>query len=106
LGIILTMQVIDGPPEEIGKKVGAALVGTFIGILLCYGFVGPIATHLELLAQYESRYLECIKAGVVAYAKGNSPIVVVEFARRIIFSADRPSFSEVEKAVRETRSQK
>ena len=106
LGIVLTMQAIDGPPEEIGKKVAAALVGTFIGILMSYGFVQPLASHLELLAAYESRYIECIKAGVVAYAKGNSPIVVVEFARRIVFSDDRPSFSEVEKAMKDARPPK
>ncbi len=105
LGIIITMQAIDGPPEVIGHKVAVALVGTFVGILASYGFVQPIATHLELLSQFESRYLECIKAGMVAYAKGNSPIVVVEFARRSIFSSDRPSFVEVEKAMREARSQ-
>ena len=105
LGIVITMQAIDGPPQEIGEKVAAALVGTFLGILLSYGFVQPIATHLELLGLFDSRYLECIKAGVIAYSKGNSPIVVVEFARRTIFTADRPSFTEVEKAMRETRSQ-
>ncbi len=104
LGIVLTMQAIDGPPEEVGKKVAAALVGTFLGVLMSYGFVQPVATNLEIMAQYDARYLECIKAGVVAYAKGNSPIVVVEFARRSIYSQDRPSFTEVEKAVREARS--
>ncbi len=104
LGIVITMQAIDGPPEEVGHKVAAALVGTFLGVLLSYGFVQPIATHLEILTQFDARYLECIKAGVVAYAKGNSPIVVVEFARRSIYSQDRPNFTEVEKAVREARS--
>jgi chemotaxis protein MotA len=104
LGIVITMQAIDGPPAEIGHKVAVALVGTFVGILASYGFVQPAATHLELLSQIEGRYLECIKAGVIAYSKGNSPIVVVEFARRTIFSNDRPTFSEVEKAMRESRS--
>jgi chemotaxis protein MotA len=106
LGIVITMQAIDGPPSEIGEKVAAALVGTFLGILLSYGFVQPIATNLELLGEYEGRYFECIKAGVVAYAKGNAPIVVVEFARRTIFSENRPSFKEVEQAMRETRQAK
>jgi chemotaxis protein MotA len=106
LGIVLTMQAIDGPPEEIGKKVAAALVGTFVGILASYGFVQPLSSHLEILAQYESRYIECIKAGIVAYAKGNSPIVVVEFSRRIVFSDDRPSFAEVEKAMKDARPAK
>lgn len=104
LGIIITMQAIGGPPEEVGMKVAAALVGTFLGILLCYGFVGPIAGHLELLAASESRYFECIKAAVVAYAKGNAPITVVEFARRTIYSDTRPSFKELELAIRGTKA--
>lgn len=100
LGIVITMQAISGPPEEIGHKVAVALVGTFIGILLSYGFVQPLATHVELLQQSEARFLECIKAGIVAYAKGNAPIIVVEFARRVIYHGVRPSFAEVEQAVR------
>jgi chemotaxis protein MotA len=101
LGIIITMGAINGPPEEVGHKVAAALVGTFLGVLMSYGFLGPMAGHIELLNQSSSRYLECIKAGVVAYAKGNAPIIVVEFARRVIYSEVRPSFAEVEAAVRE-----
>jgi chemotaxis protein MotA len=100
LGIVITMQAISGPPEVIGHKVAVALVGTFLGILLSYGFVQPLATHMELLQASEVRFLECIKAGVVAYAKGNAPIIVVEFARRVIYSNVRPTFSEVEDAVR------
>jgi len=100
LGIVITMQAIDGPPKEIGEKVAAALVGTFLGILMSYGVFQPIATNLELMNKSEARYLECIKAGVVAYAKGNSPVIVVEFARRVIFSHVRPSFEELEKAVK------
>jgi chemotaxis protein MotA len=106
LGIVITMQAIDGPPEEIGHKVAAALVGTFLGVLTSYGFVQPISTNLELAGQYEAKYLECIKAGILAYAKGNSPIVVVEYARRTIPSSDRPSFTEVEEAMREARQMK
>ena len=106
LGIVITMQAIDGPPEEVGHKVAAALVGTFLGILLSYGFVGPMATNIEVSGTYEANFLNCIKAGVVAYAKGNSPIVVVEFSRRTIPSEDRPTFTEVEKAMREVRQAK
>jgi chemotaxis protein MotA len=106
LGIVITMQAIDGPPAEIGEKVAAALIGTFLGILLSYGFVQPMATNLELQGEYEEKYTGCIKAGVVAYAKGNSPIVVVEFARRTIPNSVRPSFKEVEQAMRETRQTK
>ena len=100
LGIVITMQAISGPPEVIGHKVAVALVGTFLGILLSYGFVQPLATHMELLQASEARFLECIKAGVVAYAKGNAPIIVVEFARRVIYNNVRPTFAEVEDAVR------
>ncbi|HUI09970.1 MAG TPA: flagellar motor stator protein MotA [Bacteroidota bacterium] len=104
LGIVITMQAIDGPPAEIGEKVAAALVGTFLGILMSYGFIQPLSSHLELLNERSSRYLVCIKAGVTAYAKGNAPVVVVEFARRVIFSAIRPSFDEVEKAVKSVKA--
>jgi chemotaxis protein MotA len=100
LGIVITMQAINGPPEEIGLKVAAALVGTFLGILLSYGFVQPLATHMEVLSQAEMQFFQCIKNGVVAYAKGNSPTVVVEFARRSIPLEARPTFTEVEQAVK------
>jgi chemotaxis protein MotA len=101
LGIVITMQAIDGPPEEIGHKVAAALVGTFLGVLMCYGFVGPMATHLTLLAASESRYLECIKAGLLAFAKGSAPIVAVEYARRTIAGELRPTFEQAEHAVQQ-----
>ena len=105
LGIIITMGKINGPPEEIGFSVAAALVGTFMGILICYGFIGPLATHMEHLAAAEAHFLECVKAGVVAFAKGSPPVLVVEFARRVIVDDVRPSFAEVEAAVREVKSQ-
>lgn len=104
LGIITTMQAINGPPEEIGMKVAAALVGTFLGILMCYGFLGPMAAHIETIHQSEARYLECIKVGIISYAKGNAPAMVVEFARRVIFSDFRPSFAELEQAIKEIKS--
>jgi len=104
LGIVITMQAIGGPPEEVGHKVAVALVGTFLGILLSYGFVQPIATHMELLHQSELRFLECMKAGVVAFAKGNAPVIVVEFARRTIYQSVRPSFDELEKAMRTVKA--
>lgn len=98
LGVVITMQAIDGPPEEIGHKVAVALVGTFIGILLCYGFVQPLATNLEAMGQEEGKFLQCIKAGVLAFANGSAPIVAVEFSRRVIFSYDRPSAAELDEA--------
>ena len=98
LGIVITMQAIDGPPEEIGHKVAVALVGTFIGILASYGIVQPLAQNMEHAADAESKYLACIKAGLVAFARGAAPIVAVEFARRGIFSYDRPTNMEMETA--------
>jgi chemotaxis protein MotA len=104
LGIITTMQAINGPPEQIGMSVAAALVGTFIGILLCYGFLGPMAAHIEIIQASESRYMECIKIGIISYAKGNAPAMVVEFSRRVIFSDFRPTFAELETAIKEIKS--
>ncbi len=100
LGIVITMQAIDGPPAEIGHKVASALVGTFLGVLLSYGFVQPIATNIEISAEEESRMFEAVKAGVVAFAKGMQPLIAVEFARRTIFQDFRPSFKEMENALK------
>jgi chemotaxis protein MotA len=98
LGIVITMQHIDGPPEEIGHKVAVALVGTFLGILASYGIVQPLAQNIEHTADAETKYLACIKAALVAFARGAAPIVAVEFARRVIFSYDRPTNLEMENA--------
>lgn len=100
LGIILTMKSIDQGAEAVGEHVAAALVGTFLGILLCYGFVGPMATKMEHMVEEEIRYLRIIKCLVVAYIKGNAPMVSVEMARRTIFTEFRPSFKELEKFIR------
>jgi chemotaxis protein MotA len=98
LGVVNTMAAIDGPPSEIGEKVGAALVGTFLGILLCYGFVGPLAAKLEHYVNDQMHYLQCIKTGVLAVYKGFPPAIAVEFARRVIPDDMRPSFDETEQA--------
>ncbi|MFZ1082890.1 MAG: flagellar motor stator protein MotA [Candidatus Kryptoniota bacterium] len=100
LGIVITMQAIDGPPAEIGHKVAAALVGTFLGVLLSYGFVQPLATNIDIAAEEESRMFEVVKAGVVAFAKGMQPLIAVEFARRTIFQDHRPTFKEMEDAMK------
>jgi chemotaxis protein MotA len=96
LGIVITMQSIDGPPEEIGHHVAAALVGTFLGILMCYGFVGPMATNLEHIVADEAHYLVCIKTGLLAVYKGFPPAIAIEFARRVLPNEVRPSFEETE----------
>ena len=100
LGIIITMGSINAGAEAVGNNVAAALVGTFLGILLAYGFVGPLATNIEHLLEDEVRYLETIKACVIAYAKGNPPIVAVEIARRTLFQDVRPTFQELESYLR------
>ncbi len=106
LGIVITMGAIDGPPSEIGHKVAAALVGTFLGILLSYGFVQPIASNLENLSASESAYYECMKAGILAIAKGYPPQIVVEFSRRVVPGEVRPSFKEMEETMKAARAGK
>ena len=103
LGIVITMGAINGPPEEIGHKVGAALVGTFLGILVSYGFLQPIAAGIENVNNNEARYIVALKAGLLAFANDAPPIVAVEFARRAIFSDVRPSFKEMEDTFRNTK---
>ena len=103
LGVIITMGVIDQPPEVIGHKVGAALVGTFLGILLAYGFVQPVATNLEFANMTNSKLYECLKQAVLAFQKGIAGVMAVEFARRSLPSEIRPSFSELEDACNQNR---
>ncbi len=103
LGIVVTMQGIAGPVEEIGKHVASALVGTFLGVLLSYGLVAPLASNIEEVNAAETRFYHFLKAGAVAFAKGLSPIVAVEFARRAAFSVDRPSFEEMETACKKLK---
>jgi chemotaxis protein MotA len=99
LGIVVTMGAINGPIERIGEHVAAALTGTFLGVLLAYGFAGPLANGMENLKQAEVRYFYFLKASIVSLAKGASPLIAVEFARRSIFSEVRPTFGEMEEAM-------
>jgi chemotaxis protein MotA len=98
LGVVITMGALGGPPEEIGHKVAAALVGTFLGILMCYGFFGPLAAYMTKQVDSEGQYFHCLRVGVLAFVRGSAPILSVEFARRTIPSAIRPSFKEMEAA--------
>ena len=100
LGVVITMGALGGPPEEIGHKVAAALVGTFLGILLCYGFMGPIATNLAKTAEDEHAYHYVLRVLMIAFLKGTPPIMAVEVARRAIPGHVRPSFQDVEQACR------
>jgi chemotaxis protein MotA len=100
LGVVITMGALGGPPEEIGRKVAAALVGTFLGILLCYGLVGPLAANMSKTADEERAYLGVLRVLVISFLKGTAPIMAVEVGRRAIPGHLRPSFQEVEKNCR------
>ena len=100
LGIVITMGAIGGAPETVGQKVAAALVGTFLGILLCYGVVGPLAARLDAQIDERVAFLEMLRTAVGAYARGASPILAVEYARRSIPVELRPPFLELEAIVR------
>jgi chemotaxis protein MotA len=100
LGVVITMQALGGPPEEIGQKVAAALVGTFLGVLLCYGFVGPVSSNMAKLVEDERAYLHVLRVVMISFLKGTAPILAVEFARRAIPGHVRPSFQEVEAVCR------
>ena len=100
LGVVITMGALGGPPEEIGHKVAAALVGTFLGILLCYGLVGPVAANMSKLSEDEHAYYHVLRVLISSYMKGAPPIMAVEVARRAIPGHVRPSFKEVEKTCR------
>ncbi len=100
LGVVITMGALGGPPEEIGHKVAAALVGTFLGILMCYGFFGPLASNMSKASESESHYYHCLRVAIIAFVRGAPPILAVEFARRVIPAEHRPSFKEMEAGVK------
>jgi chemotaxis protein MotA len=100
LGVVITMGSIGGPPEEVGHKVAAALVGTFLGILLCYGLVGPIAANMTKAAEDEHAFLYVLRVLMISFLKGSAPIMAVEVARRAIPGHVRPSFKELEAVCR------
>ena len=99
LGVIKTMGSITEPPEVLGKLIGGALVGTFLGVWMSYGFVGPMGNSLANLYDHDTRYLRAIKSGLLAFMHGHAPQIAVEFARKGIFEDMRPDFYEVEEAV-------
>ena len=100
LGVVITMGALGGPPEEIGHKVAAALVGTFLGILLCYGLIGPVAANMAKAADDEHAYYHVLRVVIVSFMKGTPPTIAVEFARRAIPGHVRPSFQETEKHIK------
>ncbi|MEK9660235.1 MAG: flagellar motor stator protein MotA, partial [Alphaproteobacteria bacterium] len=98
LGVIKTMGSITEPPEVLGKLIGGALVGTFLGILLAYGFVAPLASAIKGAQEANSKYFTCMKAGILAHMQGYAPAVSVEFARKTLMTTVRPTFAELEEA--------
>jgi chemotaxis protein MotA len=100
LGVVITMEAIGGSPETVGQKVAAALVGTFLGILLCYGVVGPAASRLATLSDGHAQFLQVLRIAMVAFARGASPILALEYARRSIPIELRPSFLEMERTIK------
>lgn len=104
LGVVLTMGKIGEPPEVLGHSIGAALVGTFLGVLMCYGYVGPVAKNMEFIAQEELQYLNVLKIALKSFVSNNAaPMVAIEFGRRAIPAKQRPTFVEVEEAVKKAR---
>jgi chemotaxis protein MotA len=104
LGVVITMGKINGAASAIGESVAAALVGTFMGILLAYGVFLPISRAMALRVGAENAYMNCLRYALFSFARGESPITCVEFARRNIEPAVRPGFSEMEKAVKDVKA--
>src|SRR5204862_8344765 len=100
----ITVEHGDGKPEEIGKPVAVALVGTLLGILASYGYVQPLASNLETQAGQSSRFLRCIKNGLVAFSRGAPPLVAVEVARHVVFSDSRPTGEQLAEVCRSAMS--
>lgn len=103
LGVIITMQFLDGPPAEIGHHVAAALVGTMLGILLSYGYVAPLAAKMEACNKEQNGLFKCIQAGLVAFAGGSPPAVALEFARKNIPGFFRPTAKELEELIKTSK---
>ncbi|HUW50170.1 MAG TPA: flagellar motor stator protein MotA [Sulfuricella sp.] len=106
MGVVHTMESVGIPPAELGMLIAHALVGTFLGILLAYGFVGPLSTLLEQKHNESTKLLECIKVTILASLNGYAPQVAVEFGRKVLYSTERPTFIELEDHVRQSRLKK
>lgn len=98
LGVIHTMGSITAPPEILGHLIGAALVGTFLGVFVSYGFFGPMAQALKNIYDGEAKYYLSMKTGLLAHMAGNSPEIAIEFARKMLMSEDRPTFAEIDES--------
>lgn len=104
MGVVHTMESVHLPPAELGILIAAALVGTFLGILLAYGFVSPLSGKLEHNLHESSKMFECIKITLLANLNGYSPVLAVEFGRKVLFTTERPSFAELEEHVKQSKA--
>lgn len=98
LGVIHTMGSISAPPAVLGEMIGGALVGTFLGVFVAYGFFGPMAQALRNIYDAEAKYFLSMKVGLLAHISGNAPVMAIEFARKMLMSEDRPTFAEIDAA--------
>ncbi|SPJ15253.1 proton conductor component of flagella motor [Burkholderiales bacterium] len=103
MGVVKTMASVGKPPAVLGEMIAAALVGTFLGILLSYGFIGPLASRLEQKVDESTKELNCVKATLLANLQGYAPALAVEFGRKVLYSTERPTFLELEKHVKQKR---
>ena len=106
LGVVITMGALGGPPEEIGQKVAAALVGTFLGILLCYGVAGPLSANMAKTADEHNEYLHVLRVLLLSFLKGSAPMIAIEMGRRAIPAHVRPTFDEMEKHCKNQRQRR
>lgn len=103
MGVVHTMSSVGRPPSELGEMIAHALVGTFLGILLAYGFIGPLAKLLEAKLEESSKELQCVKVTLLATMQGYAPAISIEFGRKVLYSTERPSFSELEAHVKKAK---
>lgn len=104
MGVVHTMESVGLPPAELGMLIAHALVGTFLGILLSYGFVTPLSSLLEQKLHESSKIFQCVKVTLLASLNGYAPALAVEFGRKVLFSTERPSFSEMEEHIRQSKT--
>lgn len=104
MGVVHTMESVGLPPAELGILIAHALVGTFLGILLAYGFVGPLSSTLEQKLHESTKVFECVKVTLLASLNGYAPALAVEFGRKVLFSTERPTFSELEEHIKQSKS--
>jgi chemotaxis protein MotA len=104
MGVVHTMESVGIPPSELGLLIAKALVGTFLGILLAYGFVGPLASLHEQKLEEETKMFQCVKVTLLASLNGYAPALAIEFGRKVLYSTERPTFSELEEHIKKSKT--